>query len=160
MLPPPGIESHGTKSHAPVYMAALALLLVALTGTGSVQAMWAKMTDAELVERSPLIVMATYIGKAEAGLKVNGEILHPGVLQVDRTLKGNQREVIFLQLPQSESLIRKSDDIFFHPGQKGLWFLREVSPQKGIYKIDNPQRFVPEDKVDDRMDSLRKLLVK
>ena len=150
----------GAEGHVPYYMAPLALLLVALTGTGSVQAMWARMTDAELVESSQLIVMATYRGKAEAGLKVDGEILHLGVLDVDKTLKGNQREVIFLQLPQSESLLRKSDDIFFHSGQKGLWFLREVSQHKGIYAIDNPQRFVPEEKVGNRMDSLLKLLTR
>jgi hypothetical protein len=57
------------------YKDLLALLLVALTGTGSVQAMWAKMTDAELVESSQLIVMATYRGEADAGLKVEGDLL-------------------------------------------------------------------------------------
>lgn len=142
------------------YMALLALLLVALTGTGSVQAMWAKMTDAELVKSSQLIVMATYIGKADANLKVDGKILHLAVLDVSSTLKGKHREDIFLQLPRSENIFRKSDDIFFHPGQKGLWFLREVSQQKGIYLIDNPQRFVPEEKVDNMMGSLHKLLPK
>ena len=146
--------------HTRYYLAPLALLLAALTGTGSVQAMWAKMTDAEMVESSQLIVVATYIGKADVGLKVDDKILHLGVLDVSNTLKGNQQEVVFLQLPQSTSIFRRSDDIFFHPGQKGLWFLREVSQQKGIYVIDNPQRFVPEEKVDNRMDSLLKLLTK
>jgi len=118
------------------------------------------MTDAELVESSQLIVMATYVGKADVALNVGGEILHLGVLDVGNTLKGNQREVVFLQLPRSEGILRKSDDIFFHPGQKGLWFLREVSQQEGIYVIDNPQRFVPKETVDNRMDSLLKLLTK
>jgi len=146
--------------HVSYYTVLLAFLLAALTGTASVQAMWARMTDAELVESSQLIVMATYVGKADVALNVGGEILHLGVLDVGNTLKGNQREVVFLQLPRSEGILRKSDDIFFHPGQKGLWFLREVSQQEGIYVIDNPQRFVPKETVDNRMDSLLKLLTK
>jgi len=146
--------------HVSYYTVLLAFLLAALTGTASVQAMWARMTDAELVESSQLIVMATYVGKADVALNVGGEILHLGVLDVGNTLKGNQREVVFLQLPRLEGVLRKSDDIFFHPGQKGLWFLREVSQQEGIYVIDNPQRFVPKETVDNRMDSLLKLLTK
>lgn len=136
----------------------MALLLAVLTGAGSVHAMWAKMTDAELVESSRLIVMATYKGRADANLKVDGGISHLGALEVSNTLKGDQREVIYLQLPRSDGILRKSDDMVFHPGQKGLWFLREIDHEQGIYIVDNPQRFVPEEKLDNRMDSILKLL--
>ncbi len=138
----------------------LLLLFLALSGAGSVQAMWAGMSDAELVEASSLIVNAVYIGGADVSLKVDGEILHLGVLDVENTLKGNQQEVIYIQLPRLAGSMRKSDDIFFHRGQKGLWFLRKEAAKEGIYVIDHPQRFIPEEKVNSRMDLLRKLLAK
>lgn len=134
------------------------LLLFVLTSAVSVQAMWVWLTDAELVENSQLIVMATYIGRTEVTLEKGGRVIYLGVLDVDDTLKGNRQEVVLLKLPLPEGIPHKSDDIFFHSGQKGLWFLRKDSQQAGIYLIDNPQRFVPEKKDDNRIDSLLKLL--
>lgn len=142
------------------YITRLALLFTAFLGAASVQAMWVRMTDAELVERSHLIVTAIYIGNADIRLKADAEVLHLGVLDIDSTLKGPQRKVILLQLPRSQGQLRKSDDISFHPGQKGLWFLREDGQNKGLYVIDNPQRFVPQEKVAGRMESLLKLLAR
>lgn len=136
----------------------LALLLFALTSAASVQAMWVRLTDAELVENTQLIVMATYIGRTEVNLEMGGRVIYLGVLDVDDTLKGNRQEVVLIKLNRPEGIPYKSDDIFFRPGQKGLWFLRKHSQQTGIYLIDNPQRFVPEKKLDSRIDSLLKLL--
>jgi len=134
------------------------LLIFALTSAVSVQAMWVWLTDAELVENSQLIVMATYIGRTEVSPEMGGSVLYLGVLDVDDTLKGSRHEVVLIKLPLPEGVPHKSDDIFFHAGQKGLWFLRKHSQQTGIYLIDNPQRFVPEKKLDSRIDSLLKLL--
>lgn len=120
--------------------------------------MWAGMTDAELVGASPLIVMATYIGSTQVTLQENGPALHLGVLEVNDTLKGNPQELVFLQLPASSGLLHKSDDIFFRPGQKGLWFLKKDGPHQGIYKIDHPQRFIPEQQLGNRIKPLLKLL--
>lgn len=155
-----GINLQGNSRYCDICGCVLILLFTALTYTTTVQAMWARMTDAELVESSQLIVMATYRGRADANLQIDGKIMQLGVLDVDKTLKGNQRKIIYLHLPQPEGFPHKSDDIFFHPGQKGLWFLREASPENAVYVIDHPQRFVPEDNVDIRLDSLNKLLTK
>lgn len=116
------------------------------------------MTDAELVEGSQLIVMATYIGSTQITLKEGGQTLHLGVLDVDDALKGNMQEVVFLQLPSASGQLHKSDDIFFRPGQKGLWFLKKDDRQQGIYKVDHPQRFIPEQQLGKRIAPLLKLL--
>lgn len=135
-----------------------ALLLAALLWSAASQAMWAGMSDAELVKQSPLIVMATYLGSSQVMLPEAGQALHLGVLDVEDTLKGTRRELVFIQLPPANGLPQKSDDLFFRPGQKGLWFLKEDSQQQGLYKIDSPQRFIPEQQLAGRMATLRKLL--
>lgn len=139
------------------YLLVLALLFFALTSAGNAQAMWVRMTDAELVESSQLIVVATYTGRAEVTFEEGGEVIYRGVLVVDDTLKGDRQDVVHILLSLPEGIPHKSDDIYFHKGQKGLWFLRKDGQHTGIYLIDNPQRFIPA-RASGRIDSLIQLL--
>lgn len=135
----------------------LASLFFTLTCADSAQAMWVRMTDADLVESSQLIVVATYTGRAEVTLEEGGKVIYRGVLAVDDTLKGDRQDVVYIMLSLPEGIPHKSDDIYFLAGQKGLWFLRKDSQREGVHLIDNPQRFIPE-RASDRIDSLIKLL--
>ena len=135
----------------------LAALFFALTCVDRAQAMWVRMTDADLVENSQLIVVATYTGRAEVTLDEDGKVIYRGVLDVDDTLKGDRQDVVYIMLSLPEGIPHKSDDMYFLAGQKGLWFLRRDSQHTGVYLIDNPQRFVPE-RASNRIDSLIKLL--
>ncbi len=135
----------------------LAALFFALTCADKAQAMWVRMTDTDLVENSQLIVVATYTGRAEITFEVDGKGIYLGVLEVHDTLKGDRQDTVYIMLSVPEGFPHKSDDIYFLKGQKGLWFLRKDSHRKGIYLIENPQRFIPE-RASSRIDSFIKLL--
>jgi hypothetical protein len=139
------------------YVFVLVIVFSALASAGSAQAMWVRMTDADLVESSQLIVVATYTGRAEVTLEEDGKVIYRGVLDVDDTLKGDRQDVVYIMLSLPEGMPHKSDDVYFLAGQKGLWFLRKDSQHTGIYQIDNPQHFIPE-RAKSRIDSLIKLL--
>lgn len=139
------------------FVLVLVSLFLVLTGTDSAQAMWVRMTDADLVESSQLIVVATYTGRAEVSLGEDGKVIYRGMLDVDDTLKGDSQDVVYIKLSLPEGIPHKSDDIYFLAGQKGLWFLRKDSQHTGIYLIDNPQRFIPE-RASGRIESLLNLL--
>ena len=124
------------------------------------QAMWAGMTDAQLVKHSELVVQATYLDNTQIRINETDKTLNIGVLHVTDTLKGNKQAIILLHLPALQDGPRRSDEIFFRPGQKGLWFLNKAHQQNGLYKVEHPQRFIPEDRVKSRLESFRKLLEK
>lgn len=112
------------------------------TSHNTAVAMWAKYTDAQLVQSSELIVIGEMIGQTQVTLTKEIK-LNIGVLQVKEVLKGDKQKtsVVFLQLPTSGKM-RSSTDISYKKGQKGLWFLRSRPETKGIYLADHPQRFI------------------
>lgn len=116
-------------------VAAAALLLFV---AGTVSAMWERMTDAELIDRSDLVVFGTLIG--HSALRTATEDLLLGVVRIDRVYKGAAGGVAFVMLPPPRPV--SSTDLRFSVGQTGLWFLRLRRPdEQGIYLADHPQRF-------------------
>ena len=115
----------------------------------SAVAMWAKMTDQELIGNSSLIVSAKLIGITEITPSKNGHPLRLGVLQITRTFKGDKDlSVVFIKLPKPSNPI-SSTDIFYSKGDKGIWFLRrDRHGMSGIYYADNPQRLWTEDRTE------------
>jgi len=134
----------------------LTLFLISLLPNNSI-AMWAGMSDAELIEQSDLIVKATYIGSSTVIL--NKEKLHLGVLNIEDTLKGDKQDVVFIRLSlRPKNFPQRSDEINFKAGQKGLWFIEKDAQRDGVYEIKHPQRFLPEQQFKSRLPALFKLL--
>ena len=139
---------------------ALALLsLVIAFGTETTNAMWARMTDAELIRQSDLIVVGEWIGTAQIEISARQVKIHAGVIAVKEVLKGDPRQTAALvAVPGADQPI-SSSDIVYRRGQRGLWLLRLRSADEvGIYLADHPQRFLPEDKAAPQIENLRKLL--
>lgn len=121
-------------------------------------AMWVKMSDTELVEQSDVIVTAELIGQTQVMINQARYVI--GALKVEEVLKGDKNQVIILlALPPTEGP-RKSDDIFYKKGEKGLWFLRERKEKgdAGIYLADHPCRFIPMKHSVNRIEEIRKII--
>jgi len=140
--------------------ALLALCWLALRGIPDASAMWAELSDAELVERSPLIVAGTIVGTTRLGLPAGAGALTVGVIRVDAVYKGSpDGEVVLIALPTPRPGVWSSGEITYRPGQDGLWFLRPRGQgTAGLYLADHPQRFVERARMDATLERLRPLL--
>ena len=145
--------SKGMNHRYSVAVIATALMFV---WTG-VNAMWARLSDAQLVETSSMIVVGTLSNTATT--PSNGQTRTVGVIEIDTVLKGNQGTTsVWLNVPQPGTPI-SSSDIEYRIGQKGLWFLRSLGPKSAaIFAADHPQRFVPFAIAGPRIEDVRKLL--
>src|SRR5439155_1402141 len=90
--------------------------------------MWAKLSDAELVEQSAAIVVAELVGETRMALPGGRGELRLGVLRIDERFKlpADSESVshLLLVLPDAAKP-RTGEDLSFRLGQKGVWFLRE-----------------------------------
>lgn len=133
-----------------------ALLLFSVEG----HAMWAKMTEAQLLEYSQLIITGEFLGESEIRALTKSDAVNLGVIRVDKVLKGKvEGSLVFLSLP-SRAQPRSSSMIYYQVGAKGLWYLRHRSEGETIYLADHPQRFVDEAIASERMTYLQKKLQK
>jgi hypothetical protein len=118
---------------------------------------FARLSDAELVERSEVVVVAELIGHTQLTTSPNRTVTY-GVLQVREVLKGTaspSRTMLLIEQPTPGGLV-SSSDITYRVGQSGIWFLRVRTPgEVGPYLADNPQRFVPS--TDKSFESLKAL---
>ncbi len=132
------------------------LLLLLCTMVGSAGAMFVKLSDAELIEQSGLIVVGELIGRASIGAAQQDGTQVLGVIRVEETFKGEQGvAIVFLALP---GRFMHSADFSYDDGQRGLWYLRlRHADEAGIYVADHPQRFVPMDAAGDLIAALRLL---
>ena len=120
-------------------------------------AMWASMSDDELVASSELIVIGEWLGQTAVTLPGATGAQTFGVIAVAEVLKG-QRETGFVLVQRpAASALRSSSDLNFERGQKGLWLLRAVPGAKGLYAFDHPQRFVSAATDPARIAALRRL---
>jgi hypothetical protein len=124
-------------------LVSLTVLLAPSTG----ESMWAKMSPAELVQRSELVVIGELVETITLQTDVSAPRVHLGVLQISDVVKGpSQSKFALLHLPDDKGPI-SSSDIFYQVGQKGLWFLRMRKGTAGMYLADNPQRFLPREQM-------------
>ncbi len=145
--------SKGMNHRFSVAVIATALMFV----WSGVNAMWARLSDAQLVETSSMIVVATFAKTST--VSSGGRTQTVGVIEIDTVLKGDLGTMtIWLNVPQPETPI-SSSDIIYRIGQKGLWFLRSLEPKSAaIFAADHPQRFVPFAIAGPRIEDVRKLL--
>lgn len=122
------------------------LLFMCLLGLAALPfesaAMWARLTDSELVQQSDAIVIGEVIGHTDLVLSQPATRMTLAVVRVDEVLKGDRNAtVVLLEAPPGGQL-RSSSDILYRNGQKGVWFLRLRSKtDSGVYRADHPQRF-------------------
>ena len=105
--------------------------------------MWARMSEAELVRTSDLIVVGEWIGQSQAaGVQSAGDL---GVVAVSEVLKGTAGTKLAFVAVRAEGQPVSSSDLSYKRGDRGLWFLRlRRAGEAGIYLADHPQRFVRE----------------
>lgn len=134
------------------------LIIVLISVTSLTNAMWAKLSDKELIEKSEIIITAELIGHTE--VTINQINYNVGILKVGEVLKGDTDQTALLLVMPSSKGPHKSDDILYKRGQKGLWLLRERKNEEeaGLYLADNPQRFTPEEYADDQIKEIRRIL--
>ena len=129
-------------------------------------AIWAELTETQLIEESDLIVTGTMIGRtrlvvrSEKATSAGSVELQVGVVQVETVFKGDpQQRVALLALPAPTPGIHNSDVMTYTAGQTGLWYFRLRSPGEiGIFLADHPQRFVTIEQAGDQLESLRNLV--
>ena len=123
--------------------------------------MWAPMSDAELLQRSELIVIGTLQGPTTAPAPaVPGAVVpHVGALAVSEVLKGPAATARVLLAMPAPGALRSSSDIVHRVGDHGLWLLRRhPGGAADVYLADHPQRFVSMATEAARIEALRKLL--
>ena len=116
---------------------------------GQANAMWAAMSERELIEGSELIVMGVWQVAASGQRHV----------VVSEVLKGPP-SLRSVPMAESASGLRSSTDQIRRPGDRGLWLLRrdpEAKPN-ALYLADHPQRFVPAAGGEARIRLLRSLI--
>ncbi|GAX60004.1 transcriptional activator [Candidatus Scalindua japonica] len=136
----------------------IVLLFILVLVSSSTNAMWVKASDSELVEHSDVIITAELIACTQ--ITIHQQETNIGILKVEEVLKGDDNQSAFLLALPSARVLRKSDDIFYKIGQKGLWCLRErkLKGEAGIYLADQPQRFTSEEHAAGQIEAIRKIV--
>jgi hypothetical protein len=133
----------------------LAVLGAAATDPGA--AMFASMSDAELLAASDVVVVGRLAGSSEITPAGSGATLHLGALVPSEVLKGPPGiDLVLIELPRRNAP-RSGSDVTFRTGDQGLWLLRRRA-DTGTYLADHPQRFVPAAVGQARIEALRRLL--
>ncbi len=135
------------------------MMTVAMSGWNGAHALWAGLSNSELIEASDLIVVGTLGEFTRVTNPVDGRKRTVGVIEIERVLKGDPgAKTVWLDGPQPGTPL-SSSDIVYKTGQKGLWFLRLLTPGRGaIYTADHPQRFVPFSSAGPNIEAVRKYL--
>lgn len=111
------------------------------------------MSDRELADTSEVIVKGRLIGASELVLAPDSRRLRLGTILVEQAYKGEYQDLVYIELPSSLEP-RRSIDIDYPKGRYGIWLLQGSDLGSGIFKADNPQRFWPADKGEERIRAL------
>ena len=120
--------------------------------------MWLKMSDAELLQRSDLIVLGTWQGPVTAPATAGAAAHRVGAVSVSEVLKGPAATRALVVIAAADAP-RSSSELSYRVGEHGLWLLRkQPGGTAELYLADHPQRFVPAVTESARLESLRELL--
>jgi len=153
------VTARGVESFARRALAGALGLGLLLPRTAA--ALWAHMTDDELLQRSDLVVLGTWAGPTEMGLSSapTESRLNVGAVVAYEVFKGSPGQTLALVVVPATDGPRRSTDLVYRPGDRGLWLLRRrPGIPSGLYLADHPQRFVPEATGAARIRELRKAL--
>jgi hypothetical protein len=121
------------------------------------RAMWARMSEAELVQHSELVVLGEWASDAPAALP-NAPAQAVGRIAVAEVWKGPPGlKTVSVVVPAPGAPLA-SDAITYRRGDRGLWLLRPWQGGGGLYAADHPQRFVREGSDAALLKTLRELL--
>lgn len=121
-------------------------------------AMFAQMSDEELIRRSDLIVVGEWVGQSPLRLPGSSQTLSVGAIRVTEVLKGPKEQGVALVITNSPDAPRSNSDMRYQRGDRGLWLLRANPDGSGLYFADHPQRYQAEDSADERVKTLRQLI--
>lgn len=137
------VPSGAVRSPLSCLLGAVLVITFALLLPRTGAAMWAQMSDAELIASSQAIVVGEWLGQSEVVLEPGASPQTIGVIAVSQTLKGNATGGFALVQRPAQGAPRSGSDLRFERGQKGLWLLRaKPGGTRAIYLVDHPQRFV------------------
>ena len=121
--------------------------------------MWLKMSDAEVLQRSDLIVLGTWQGPVTAPATAGAAAHRVGAVSVSEVLKGPAATTRALVVIAAVDAPRSSSELSYCMGEHGLWLLRkQPGGPADHYLADHPQRFVPSATESARIKALRELL--
>ena len=137
------------------WMFAGTFLALALLLSGLAMGDWAYLSPEEMAGQSDLIVLGECVELQRATSASDGSTRSIGVLRVDTVLRGQAPAptVRLLLPPDRPHGLVASEDVSIVKGQRGLWYLRKRGDD--LYFIDRPDRFVPMDEAQPRIDALR-----
>jgi hypothetical protein len=122
-------------------VAVIAGLLLLCANAG---AMWAELTQEQLIDQSELIATGQVIGTTRMRLAAEGVDTYLAVVRLDKVYKGDSKRAIAHVVIPAPTPGLHSTVITYTTGQAGLWYLRlRAADDDGIYLADHPQRFVP-----------------
>lgn len=161
----PAIRGHELRCSHPLRLNRRSFCLLGLGALSQqpVLAMWAKLSDEDLIHRSALIVLGEWVGESSLSTNQGGPEIRVGAIAVQQVLRDSTsspstRSLALLNLgPAGVPLA--SDSLTFLRGNRGLWLLRvDTHDPRGLFRCDHPQRFVSSDKDPSTLDRLRRLL--
>lgn len=97
------------------------------------------MTIAALVATAPLVVSGTIVGTTDPPAGLSG--MDVFVIAVDRVLKGPDLSQVRLAGTRFET----ADQIRLRAGQSGVWILRPLSGNPGVFVASHPMAYVAPD---------------
>ncbi len=121
-------------------------LFAAFCVSGTVESCFKMITDEKLVEQSDIIVTGEITEVAQGGKGRADKSI--ATIKVNSVLKGEKDlKTVKLAYPSENRSMRRSTDIFYKKGQKGIWLLKKAV-DKDYYVARYPGRFKPIDKLD------------
>jgi len=116
--------------------------LYGLFALPNASAMFARLSEAELVSTADIIVSGHYVGEDTISLPGQDQEARVGVIKVDRVYCGDKgQSLLYFSLPPAG--ISRSDTIALEVGQEGIWFLVAVKMLGNLYWFNHPQRLLP-----------------
>lgn len=120
-------------------------LLFSIILTPSVTlASWVKLSPEELIEQTQVAVIGEFIGTTRIVTDVKDESLIVGIIKVKELLGRSVQDDFLLFAIRYEGAPLISTTISFNKGQKGLWLLKQHSPNNTVlFSVSHPQQFIP-----------------
>ena len=121
-----------------VYWSIASCSLLALP---NVWAMFARLSETELVNTADIIISGRYMGEEGICFPGSDREVRVGVIVVDQVYRGEtQRSRLYFPLPPAG--LSRSDAIALAVGRQGIWFLVSVEAAENLYWFNHPQRLL------------------
>jgi len=118
------------------------VLVYILLSPSLVLASWVKLSPEELVGQSKLAVIGEFIGTTRVAAQKTGTNIIVGIIKIETVLDGSVHDDFLLIAIRNADSPLISSTIGFKKGQRGLWLLKQYSPDNTLlYSASHPQQF-------------------